>query len=201
MLDGRKLVLVSVADKRLLMRICPTLVKYFQLVSTGGTFTTLQELEIPCIPVEEVTGLAEMLQGRVKTLHPAILAPLLAPDTPVALEELRVAGFTQFAGVIGNLYQFAAAIAKPGVTLLEAIEKIDIGGLTFLRATAKNFMAGLFAICDPDDYESVVAELDANDGKLSYKTRLRLALKVFQMTREYETAIAEYLAGQLEQLD
>lgn len=195
MLDGRKLVLVSTSDKTDLDLICPAVGRFYQLVSTGGTFDHLQRAGIPCIAVEEVTGLAEMLAGRVKTLHPAVLAGLLATNSSKDQDDLTAAGFTRFAGCIGSLYPFCETIARPDVTPAKAIESIDIGGVTFLRAAAKNFDAGVFALCDPTDYEWVAAELNSRDGALSLKTRATLATKVFRLTSGYDNAIAAYLEG------
>ncbi len=162
------------------------------LIASGGTAKTLRDNQIPVTEVAEYTGSPEILGGRVKTLHPAIHGGLLARATDDDLAQLRNLGWDYIDLVASNLYPFEQTIAKPGVTDDEAIENIDIGGVTLIRAAAKNH-ARVTLVCDPNDYASVLAELRA--GKIGDDTRKRLALKGFAHTANYDAAIANYLAG------
>ncbi len=162
------------------------------LIASGGTAKTLRDNQIPVTEVAEYTGSPEILGGRVKTLHPAIHGGLLARATDDDLAQLRNLGWDYIDLVASNLYPFERTIAKPGVTDDEAIENIDIGGVTLIRAAAKNH-ARVTLVCDPNDYASVLAELRA--GKIGDDTRKRLALKGFAHTANYDAAIANYLAG------
>lgn len=176
-----------------------------ELVASGGTARTLSEAGLPVTPVERVTGYPELLAGRVKTLHPAIHGGILARRTPEHQAELARHGIAPFDLVVCNLYPFAATVARPGVTQAEAVEEIDIGGVTLLRAAAKNFES-VAVVCDPADYSAVLDALRATraeaeplnphlnpDRGLDF--RRRLALKAFRHTAAYDAAIAAWLAA------
>jgi len=186
--------LISVSDKSGLMDLARVLVAMeVEILSTGGTARHLSEGGVKVIEVADYTGSAEILDGRVKTLHPQIHAGLLyRRDLPEHVEQMRDRGFGPIDLLVVNLYPFEATIARPGVTFEEAIENIDIGGPCLLRAAAKNF-ASVTAICDSGDYPKVMSELTA-DGQTSLETRLYLAKKIFRRTSEYDGAITAYLA-------
>ncbi len=169
----------------------------YELVASGGTARALSAAGLPVTAVEQVTGHPEILGGRVKTLHPAIHGGILARRTPEHLAELAHHGIAAVDLVVCNLYPFAATVARPGVTEAEAVEEIDIGGVTLLRAAAKNFEA-VTVVCDPADYRDVLTALQA--GELPIATRRRLALKAFRHTAAYDAAIAAWLAGAVETL-
>ncbi|MFQ5813756.1 MAG: bifunctional phosphoribosylaminoimidazolecarboxamide formyltransferase/IMP cyclohydrolase [Anaerolineae bacterium] len=162
-----------------------------ELIATGGTARALREAGLAVRPIEDVTGFPEILGGRVKTLHPAVHGGILARRDESHLAELKAQGIAPIDLVAVNLYPFAETVAKPGTTLAEAIEQIDIGGVALLRAAAKNF-AHVTAVSDPADYATVLAEL-REQGDLSIATRRRLALKAFRHTASYDAAISRYL--------
>jgi phosphoribosylaminoimidazolecarboxamide formyltransferase/IMP cyclohydrolase len=162
------------------------------LIASGGTAKLLRENRIPVTEVADYTGSPEILGGRVKTLHPAIHGGLLARPAPSDLNELKKLGWDRIDLVACNLYPFQATVAKPGVALEEAIENIDIGGVTLIRAAAKNHQR-VTLCCDPADYPAVLEELRC--GGVSEATRRRLAVKGFAHTAEYDSAIHAYLAG------
>ena len=166
----------------------------FELISTGGTHNTLsQEGGLHVRQVSEVTGSPEILDGRVKTLHPTIYGGLLARrDSPDHLDELAKHGMELISLVAVNLYPFVDTISKAGVTLDDALENIDIGGPTMLRAAAKNFPS-VAVVVDPDDYEWVGEKL-ANGG-LSLEDRRGLAAKAFRHVATYDAAVTGYLTG------
>jgi phosphoribosylaminoimidazolecarboxamide formyltransferase/IMP cyclohydrolase len=165
----------------------------WEIVSTGGTARLLAEHGIAALPIERVTGFPEMLDGRVKTLHPAVHGGLLARrDLPAHMQALARHGITPIDLVVVNLYPFRETIARPGVTFDEAIEQIDIGGPSMLRSAAKNH-AAVLPVVDPGDYERVLAALDA--GAVPEALRRELAAKVFAHTGAYDGAIAAYLSG------
>ena len=161
----------------------------WQLIASGGTARQLREAGLNVIDVAEMTGAPEMLGGRVKTLHPAVHGGILARENESDRADLEAQGIAYIDLVVCNLYPFEETIAQPNVTLAEAIEKIDIGGVTLLRAAAKNF-ARVTVVCDPADYEAVQAALQS--GVVDEKTRRRLAVKAFAHTRNYDTAITAY---------
>ncbi|WP_125702835.1 bifunctional phosphoribosylaminoimidazolecarboxamide formyltransferase/IMP cyclohydrolase [Lacticaseibacillus daqingensis] len=185
-----KRALLSVSDKTGLVAFGEGLVaRGFELVSTGGTAKALAAAGLPVTGVEDVTGFPEMLDGRVKTLHPRIHAGILAKrDTPAHMAALEAHDITPIDVICVNLYPFAETIAKPDVTKPEAIEQIDIGGPSALRAAAKN-SDSVWAVVDAADYPAVLVGLDADDAQL----RARLAAKVFQVTAAYDAQIAAYL--------
>ena len=160
------------------------------LLASGGTAKLLRENQIPATEVADYTSSPEILGGRVKTLHPAIHGGLLARSTPADLAELQKLGWDYIDLVAVNLYPFEQTIAKPGVTLDEAIENIDIGGVTLIRAAAKNHQR-VTLVCDPADYAAVLAELQT--GGVTDSTRRALAVKGFALTTRYDGAIADYL--------
>jgi phosphoribosylaminoimidazolecarboxamide formyltransferase/IMP cyclohydrolase len=162
------------------------------LIASGGTARALTENKIPVTEVAAYTGSPEILGGRVKTLHPAIHGGLLARSTDADLAELKKQKWDYIDLVAVNLYPFEETVAKPGVTLAEAIENIDIGGVTLIRAAAKNHER-VTLVCDPADYAAVLAELQA--GGVGAETRRRLAVKGFTHTAQYDSAITGYLAG------
>lgn len=188
-----KLALLSVSDKTGLLEFAKGLVNDcgYRILSTGGTARLLREAGLPVTEVSDHTGFPEMMEGRVKTLHPKIHGGLLCRrDVEEHLEQARSAGIDLIDLVVVNLYPFEATIAKPGVTLEEAIENIDIGGPSMLRSAAKNSQA-VTVICDPADYSQVLEEM--KQGGTTPATRAKLARKVFARTGAYDQAIANYL--------
>ncbi len=188
--------LLSVSDKTGLVEFAQRLhAGGVQLIASGGTARQLADAGLPVTTVEDITGFPEILGGRVKTLHPAIHGGILARRTPEHLSELAQHKLAPIDLVVVNLYPFQQTVAKTGVTLADAVEQIDIGGVALLRAAAKNFES-VSVVCDPADYAAVAAAF-ANGGT-SASQRQGLALKAFRHTSEYDTAIAAYLAGQTE---
>jgi phosphoribosylaminoimidazolecarboxamide formyltransferase/IMP cyclohydrolase len=185
--------ILSVYDKAGLIEFARGLVELgFELVASGGTARALSTAGLPVMPVEQVTGHLEILGGRVKTLHPAIHGGILARRTAEHLAELADHGIAAVDLVACNLYPFAATVARPDVTEAEAVEEIDIGGVTLLRAAAKNFES-VFAVCDPADYPAVLDALRRPDAGDALLMRRRLALKAFRHTAAYDAAIATWL--------
>jgi phosphoribosylaminoimidazolecarboxamide formyltransferase / IMP cyclohydrolase len=184
--------LISVFDKHGVADFAKALVaRGWEIVSTGGTARLLAEQGITVVPVEQVTGFPEMLDGRVKTLHPAVHGGLLARrDLPAHMDAIAQHGIAPIDLVVVNLYPFRETVAKPGVTFAEAIEQIDIGGPSMLRSAAKNH-AAVLPLVDPGDYGRVLAALDA--GAVPEGLRRELAAKVFAHTAAYDGAIAAYL--------
>ncbi|HMN59388.1 MAG TPA: bifunctional phosphoribosylaminoimidazolecarboxamide formyltransferase/IMP cyclohydrolase [Anaerolinea sp.] len=164
----------------------------WELVASGGTARALREAGLTVTEVSTYTGSPEILGGRVKTLHPAIHGGLLARATEADRSELRSLGWDYIDLVAVNLYPFEATISRPGVLLADAVENIDIGGVTLIRAAAKNFER-VALLCDPADYPPALAELQA--GGISPETRRKLAVKGFALTTHYDAAIAAYLGG------
>src|SRR5438309_4046033 len=186
--------LVSVSDKRGVVDLARGLAALgFEILSTGGTAKLLADAGVPVRQVSDYTGFPEMLDGRVKTLHPKIHGGLLGRrDLPAHVAEMRAHAIEPIDLVAVNLYPFRETVARSGTTLEEAIEQIDIGGPSMLRSAAKNH-AHVTVIIDPDDYEPVLAELRASGGSVSGPTNRRLAQKVFCGTACYDGAIAAYL--------
>lgn len=186
-----KRAILSVYDKSGLVELGQNLVELgYTLIASGGTARQLTEAGIAVTAVEAVTNAPEMLGGRVKTLHPAIHGGILARDIPSDQADLSTHHIEMFDLVICNLYPFEETIAQPNVTLAEAIEQIDIGGVTLLRAAAKNF-ARVTAVCDPTDYPSLIQAL--KNGSIPANARQQFAIKAFTHTRDYDTAIVAYL--------
>ncbi len=188
-----KRALISVTDKTGIAEFAKALYEMgVEIISTGGTARVIREAGIPVIDVSEVTGFPEMLDGRVKTLHPKIHGGILAIRTnPTHMEQLSQHEIKPIDLVVVNLYAFEKTVAQ-GASLAEAIENIDIGGPTLLRAAAKNFK-DVTVVVDPADYDKVLEEMRKNEGQTSLATRFVLARKVFETTSRYDTAIAEYL--------
>jgi len=183
----------SVADKTGVVDFAQAAVKAgFEILSTGGTARTLREADVPVTEVSDVTGFPEILGGRVKTLHPIIHGGILARRTPEHLAELEQLGITPIDLVVCNLYPFEATVGQPDVALEEAVEEIDIGGVTLLRAAAKNFQH-VAVVCDRADYKDLVEQLRTN-GEIGLETRRKLALKAFRHTAHYDAAIQRWLA-------
>lgn len=193
-----KQAILSVWDKNKLLELAQGLDQLgFRLIASGGTARNLREGGFSVQDVADLTGAPEMLGGRVKTLHPAVHGGILARNTESDQADLAAQGYANVDLVVCNLYPFQQTIAKPGVTLAEAIEQIDIGGVTLLRAAAKNHER-VTILCDPADYEAVLAEIRAH-GDTSLETRQTLALKAFQHTAVYDDAISNYLRTQFRQ--
>lgn len=188
--------LVSVSDKTHLAEFAAGLAELrIEIISTGGTATFLAAQNIPVISVSDITGFPEMLDGRVKTLHPHIHGGLLAVrSNPQHMDTLQQHGIQPIDLVVINLYPFVATINKPGVTWEEAIENIDIGGPAMVRSSAKNH-ASVGIITDPNDYKSVLQELRTHDQTLQPATLKSLATKAFRHTSEYDAQIAQYLSA------
>ena len=185
--------LISVSDKTGVVELAKALEELgCTVMSTGGTARTLSENGVNVVGISDVTGFPECLDGRVKTLHPAVHGGILAMrDKKENMDQCKVLGIQTFDIVTINLYPFSQTVSKPGVTMEEAIENIDIGGPTMLRSAAKNHR-DVVVLCDPADYEPVLSELKEK-GSVSYETKYRLALKVFQHTAAYDALIADYL--------
>ena len=190
--------LVSVHDKTGLVDLGRALADMgIEIVSTGGTARLLRESGVAVREVSDVTGFPEMMDGRVKTLHPKIHGGILARrDVPEHLAALEQHGIPPIDLVVSSLYPFEATVARPGVTRAEAIEQIDVGGPTMIRAAAKN-PASVAVVTDPSQYAAVLGELRANGGALGDETRAGLALEAFRRTAEYDAAISRYLGGGL----
>ncbi len=188
--------LISLSDKRGALEFAQGLVAQgVKLLSTGGTAKLLRDAGLAVTEIGDYTGFPEMLDGRVKTLHPKVHGGILARrDLPEHLATIEAHGIPTIDLVCVNLYPFAATIAKPGVTLEDAIENIDIGGPAMVRSSAKNY-AGVAIVTDPDDYPALLAEMQANAGALKLETRFALAKKAFTHTARYDSMIANWLTG------
>lgn len=187
--------ILSVHDKTGLIDFATRLAQLgYDLVASGGTERELRAAGLTITPVEQLTGISELLGGRVKTLHPAIHAGILARDRPEDLADLKTYGYAPIDLVVCNLYPFQQTIARPGVSLQDAVEQIDVGGVTLLRAAAKNFMHTT-VLCDPADYTRVAEALQSDAG-VDLALRRELAVKAFSVTRDYDTAIHAYLSGE-----
>lgn len=187
--------LISVSDKTGIVELAKVLNELkVEILSTGGTAKILRENNIPVKEVSEYTGFAEMLDGRVKTLHPAIHAGLLAKrDNPEHMQQLKENNLGLIDMVVVNLYPFEKVIQKPKVSLEEAIENIDIGGPSMLRSAAKN-AESVAVVCDPQRYPQVIEELKKNNGALSKEFLSQLRLEAFERTSSYDRAIYNYLS-------
>ena len=189
--------LVSVHDKTGVVEFAGSLAALgVEILSTGGTATLLRKSGVPVRDVSDVTGFPEMLDGRVKTLHPKIHGGILARrDAAADVDALEKHGILPIDLVVVALYPFEATVARSSVTLAEALEQIDVGGPAMVRAAAKNH-ASVGVVTDPSQYPRVLAELRANGGALSEATRARLAQEAFRRTAEYDAAIASYLSSE-----
>jgi phosphoribosylaminoimidazolecarboxamide formyltransferase/IMP cyclohydrolase len=188
--------IVSVTDKTGVVDFAKSLSKFgVQIFSTGGTARSLREGNVAVTDISQYTGFPEMLDGRVKTLHPKVHGGLLGMrDNPEHVKMMKQHGILNIDMVVVNLYQFEKTVAREGVTLEEAVENIDIGGPTMLRSAAKNYR-DVTVLVDPVDYGPVLKEMEETGGATSLKTRFRLAKKVFQLTHQYDGAITRYLAN------
>ncbi len=189
-----KKAIISVTDKTGIVEFARSLTRMqVEILSTGGTAKVLREAGVPVTDISVYTGFPEMMDGRVKTLHPKVHGGLLGlRSNPDHVKVMADHGIEAIDLVVVNLYQFEKTVAKEGVTLEEAIENIDIGGPSMLRSAAKNFQ-DVTVIVDPDDYAEVLNEMDASAGDTLPETRFRLAKKVFRLTHEYDGAISRYL--------
>ena len=192
----KKRALVSVSDKTGLVEFVKGLVDLgWEIIATGGTQKLLEQSGIHTTGISEVTGFPEILDGRVKTLHPKVHGGILARrELPEHMETLRENGIETIDLVCVNLYPFRETIAKEGVTLEDAIEHIDIGGPSMVRSAAKNWR-DVTIVCNPADYPTVLAELREN-GSTSLETRLKLSAKAYTHTAEYDMCIATYMRAQ-----
>lgn len=191
--------LLSVSDKRGLVDFARELVGLgWEIVSTGGTAEALRREGVPVVPIEQVTGFPEMMDGRVKTLHPKVHGGLLGRrDHPGDIDAMKQHGITPIDLVAVNLYPFRETVAKPETTFAQAIEQIDIGGPSMLRSAAKNH-AAVIVVVDPDDYPSIIKRLQS--GGVAPNERQALAAKVFAHTAAYDAAILGYLSRSQEAL-
>lgn len=192
-MPGINRALISVSDKEGVVEFAKTLSDMgIEIISTGGTAKTLSEAGIKVTGISEVTGFPEMMEGRVKTLHPAVHGGLLADRSkPDHMRQIEEQGIKPIDLVAVNLYPFAKTIANPDVSLQDAIENIDIGGPSMVRSSAKNF-ASVTIIVDPIDYNKVLEEIQSGNGETSYETRSKLAAKAFAHTAAYDTMISAF---------
>ena len=190
--------LISVYDKTGLDKICPILIDAgYKIISTGGTFEYLKKIGIKVDSVYSITGEAEILNGRVKTLHPKIHAGILADTENIShLEDLNNLSIDTFDIVINNLYPFEEVVSKKNSTDGQIIENIDIGGPAMLRAAAKNFKR-VTVLIDPKDYEMLAEKI--TKGEIDLPTRKVLAKKVFQLVSKYDKAIENYMSNNSEE--
>ena len=197
----QKRALLSVSDKSGLEPFARALVERFgyELLSTGGTAMLLREAGLPVTDVSDYTGFPELMEGRLKTLHPKVHGGLLCRrDSAKHLQEAEQNGIGLIDLVVVNLYPFEATVAKRGISLEEAIENIDIGGPSMLRSAAKNH-AAVTVVCDSGDYDKVLAAMESEEAMA--ELRPKLAVKVFQRTAKYDAAIAKFLVSQGESPD
>ncbi len=194
--------LISVSDKTGLAEFAPVLAGFgVEIISTGGTAKTLRDNGLTVMDVFDVTGFPEMMDGRVKTLHPKIHGAFLAlTDNDEHLASMHEHGIEPIDLVVVNLYPFEATIVKDGVSLDEAVENIDIGGPAMIRSAAKNWR-DVAVVTDVEQYSDIIAELNNNDGSLSLETRQRLATLAFTRTAGYDFAISSYLSKHLNEED
>lgn len=197
-MEKTKKALISVSDKSGIVKLARGLIQAgYEIISTGGTARVLSQAELEVTLISEITGFPEILDGRVKTLHPYIFGGLLAkrndPEHQRQLQEQKIQSIQM---VVVNLYPFEKTILQKNVSLEEAIENIDIGGPSLLRASAKNY-EDVTVIVDPNDYDKVLEELLNPAGTTSLETRKKLAVKVFQYTAYYDSLISRYLTRKI----
>jgi phosphoribosylaminoimidazolecarboxamide formyltransferase/IMP cyclohydrolase len=187
--------LISLTDKSGVVGFARSLEKLgIEILSTGGTARTLRDEGINVLDISEYTGFPEMMDGRVKTLHPKVHGGLLGRrDNDQDIQMMQAHGIKNIDLVVINLYQFEKTVAKEDCTLEEAVENIDIGGPSMLRSAAKNFKY-VTVVVDPSDYPKVLEEITETGGT-NLKTRFELAKKVFNLTWHYDMAISNYLEG------
>ncbi len=186
--------IISVTDKSGVVDFARGLKRFgVEILSTGGTAKALREGGVEVQEISDYTGFPEIMDGRVKTLHPKVHGGLLClRDNPEHIRAMEENGIKPIDMVVVNLYQFQKAVERPGITLDEAIENIDIGGPSMLRSSAKNFKF-VTVVVDPSDYGAILSEMQANQGQTTLETRFRLAKKVFRLTHDYDGAISRYL--------
>src|SRR3972149_6731280 len=189
-----KRAIISVTDKTGVVDFARNLADMgVSIISTGGTSKTLKEAGLTVTDVSQYTGFPEMMDGRVKTLHPKIHGGILGRrDIPDHMKQMQEHGIEPIDMVVINLYQFDKAVARPGCTLEDAIENIDIGGPSMIRSAAKNFES-VAVVTDPADYNLIIKEMEQAGGTLSHDTKFRLARKAFSTTAKYDTMISRYL--------
>ena len=192
-----KRALISVSNKSGLVDFAKKLQAMgIEMISTGGTFNLLQNVGIRPLKVSEVSQFPEILDGRLKTLHPKIIGSILARRGKYEhLQDLKKYNITPIDMVVVNLSPFRETIQKQGVTLEDAIEEIDIAGPTLIRAAAKNY-EDVVVLVNPNHYSAVLAELEKNELQISLKTRQNLAIEAFQHTNEYDSYLINYLNNQ-----
>src|SRR5689334_10524957 len=188
--------LISVSNKTGVLELAQALADLrFEILSTGGTAAMLRAANVTVTDIGAYTGFPEMLDGRVKTLHPKVHGGILARrDLAEHVAAIEAAGIPTIDIVIVNLYPFQQTVANPQCTLAEAIENIDVGGPTMVRAAAKNYRH-VAVVTEPADYAALIAELRNSDGVLSDTTRFMLACKAFSHTAAYDSAISNYLTA------
>ena len=188
--------LISVSDKTGIIDFALTLRQFgVEIISTGGTARSLREAGVDVLDVSDITGFPEMMDGRVKTLHPRVHGGLLAlRDNPEHVAAMERNGIQPIDMVVVNLYPFAETIARVGVTREEAIEQIDIGGPAMIRSAAKN-ARDVAVVVSPAQYDDLIVELRKNNGSLSIETRERLAQAAFEQTARYDSIVSSYLGG------
>jgi len=193
---NKRQALISVSDKSGAVELARVLHACgIGILSTGGTAKLLREAGVPVVEIGDYTGFPEMLDGRVKTLHPKVHAGILARrDLPAHMQAMTRANLATIDLVIVNLYPFVQTISGAGCTLEQAIENIDIGGPTMVRAAAKNWQH-VVVVTDPADYPALIAEMQSANGAISVETRYRLARKAFSHTAAYDGAISDYLTA------
>ena len=185
--------LISVTDKSGVVEFARSLEKLgVEILSTGGTARTLRDGGVKVFDISAYTGFPEMMDGRVKTLHPKVHGGLLGRrDNREDIQMMEKHGIKNIDLVVVNLYQFELTVAKEGCTLEEAVENIDIGGPSMIRSAAKNFK-DVTVVTDPSDYPKVLGEI-SESGRTTLETRFELAKKVFNLTWHYDRAISDYL--------
>jgi phosphoribosylaminoimidazolecarboxamide formyltransferase/IMP cyclohydrolase len=194
-MDKVSTAVISVTDKSSIVEFARSLERLgVEILSTGGTARTMRDGGIKVLDISEYTGFPEMMDGRVKTLHPKVHGGLLGRrDNDQDIQMMGTHGIKNIDLVVVNLYQFELTVAKEGCTLEDAVENIDIGGPAMLRSSAKNFRY-VTVIVDPSDYPKVLKEITESGGT-TLKTRFELAKKVFKLTWQYDRAISDYLEG------
>ncbi|MHB1377497.1 MAG: bifunctional phosphoribosylaminoimidazolecarboxamide formyltransferase/IMP cyclohydrolase [Candidatus Humimicrobiaceae bacterium] len=190
--------LISVSNKKGIIEFARGLEDLgVEIISTGGTYKTLMDAGVKVVRIDDLTGFPEMLDGRVKTLHPFVHGGILANRSiPSHMQQIKEAGIKEIDMVVVNLYPFKETISKPGVAMNEAIENIDIGGPTMIRSAAKN-SSGVGVVVDPDDYEMILSEMNSSRGTLSQKTLFSLSIKAFKHTCEYDSVIFNYFINKV----
>jgi phosphoribosylaminoimidazolecarboxamide formyltransferase/IMP cyclohydrolase len=190
--------LISVTDKRGVTALARGLAELgVEILSTGGTATLLEEVGVRVVPVQDYTGFPEMLDGRVKTLHPKVHGGILGVrDNPKHVQKMEEYGIENIDLVAINLYPFEKTVSNKNCTIEEAIEQIDIGGPAMIRSAAKNHKF-VTVVVDPADYYRVLEDMDAHDGAVSDALRYELCVKAYTRTAEYDTAISSWLKARM----